>query len=220
MLPGCRAAYRAAKNASSCVWTPLSTMGKSVCSASHGSVLSHVKSAAVPKNNCCPTPAFASGLFPSPPSLFTRSSSSLSISNRASIPARSSSSRLLGTGASSVSTTNLYHSFSLLIRASIASLLARSFCTYSCQPKTCPGRASATICSGDMEALCETICMAPKREMPRAMPASPSGWARRAMAAGETYSGVERGRVLCRREVEVEVEVTSTKMRGRRRMDW
>ena len=74
---------------------------------------------------------------------------------------------------------------SLLMRASMASLFLRSIWTYSCQPKIWSGEASLTICSGVMDALLEIICNAPKLRHASAMPASPDGWPRRAIAAGE-----------------------------------
>ena len=86
----------------------------------------------------------------------------------------SSSSRLPGTGASRVRQTNLTFGMAF-IRASISSLFFRSVWQYICQPKTWLGSASATICSGAIEALLDMIWRAVKREQARAMPASPAG---------------------------------------------
>jgi hypothetical protein len=59
--------------------------------------------------------------------------------------------------------------------------------------------------------------MAPWRAQAAAMPASPDGWARRAIAAGEMKTGWRRR--WLRKVVERSQVVQSMKMRGRRRME-
>src|SRR6266498_2269380 len=108
---------------------PFSTIGSEVCFANQGSVVFQVRSAAVPQNNCCPTPP--------PPGRWFLSPSFTADVTGSEAPTSfdfSSCSRFPGTGASSVRQINLYLSDILLIRTNISSLFFRSFCTYICQP--------------------------------------------------------------------------------------
>ena len=159
-----------------------------MCLASQGSVRFQVSLGEVPAKSCWPMPPPLSLLLLAAPAGFRVDpvwTADVTGKLEAMFCDLSSCSRLPGTGASSVRQTNLIRD-SRLIRASMSSLFFWSVCPYSCQPNTWSGCASATICSGVMDALLDINCIAPNFEQAWAIPASPEGWAKRAIAAGDT----------------------------------
>lgn len=144
---------------------------------------------------------------------------------------RSSASRLPGIGASTVTRTAFTPSF--FADRSRVSVFSRSLFTYSCRKKGCPARPAATMSDSGYDALLDiykkhqpevfvrmgsrfTVWMMPWAPQPRAKANSPSGCARRAMAAGLTKNGAEESQPRIFRLMLT--SLTFRRMRGRKSM--